>query len=181
MAAEGDGHDRPERRSATLRASSPHAEEAKPPRDKLQTPLYEAEVDPDIYFFGFDLTADEARGGSGEHDERRPGWFFVIKERPGEPRFGLDIDRDGEIQTVNDVTWDDAAPGSAPGAFVAGTSLATIDLKPLGPADSEKKDQRDDDLKIVNAPVSAARWAYILYQAPVIVAVHAAEMLPPPP
>jgi hypothetical protein len=157
------------------------AEEAKPPRDKLQTPLYEARVDPDITFFGFDLTTDEARGDSGEEDDDRPGWFFVIKERPGEPRFGFDIKREDEIQTVNDVAWDDAAPGSADGDFVSGTGLATIDLKPLGADDFEKKDQRDDDLKIVNAPLSAARWAYILYQAPVIVAVHAAEMLPPPP
>jgi hypothetical protein len=29
----------------------------------------------------------------------------------------------------------------------------------------------------VPAPTSAARWAYLLYQAPVMVAVHAAELL----
>ena len=157
------------------------AEEANPPRDKLQTPLYEARVDPDITFFGFDLTADEARGDSGEEDDDRPGWFFVIKERPGEARFGFDVDRDGEIQTVNDLSWNDAVPGGSEGDFVAATSLAAIDLKPLGPGDVEKTDQRADDLKVVSAPPSGARWAYILYQAPVIVAVHAAEMLPPPP
>jgi hypothetical protein len=48
-------------------------------------PLYEAKVEPDIYLLGFDLTADEARGGDGD-----AGWFFVLKERPGDPRFGVD-------------------------------------------------------------------------------------------
>jgi hypothetical protein len=57
--------------------------------------------------------------------------------------------------------------------------LSSIALAPLGPDAAEKTEQRADDLKVVGAPVSAARWAYILYQAPVIVAVHAAEMLPP--
>ena len=65
-------------------------EEASPPRTKVLTPLYEAKVDPDIYFFGFDLTVEKAKGGTGENPADDPGWFFVIKERPGEPRFGLD-------------------------------------------------------------------------------------------
>ncbi|MFT3901537.1 MAG: hypothetical protein QM727_00015 [Niabella sp.] len=39
-----------------------------PPPDQLKTPLYEARVEPDIYFFGFDLTVEEALGGTGETD-----------------------------------------------------------------------------------------------------------------
>ena len=35
--------------------------------DKIRSPLYEAKADPDIYFFGFDLTVAEAEGGTGEH------------------------------------------------------------------------------------------------------------------
>ena len=50
----------------------------------MRTPLYEAKVDPDIYFFGFDLTRRRRRkGGTGENPNDDPGWFFVIKERPG--------------------------------------------------------------------------------------------------
>ena len=52
--------------------------------------MFEAKVDPDIYFFGFDLTVEDVIGGTGENINDDPGWFFVIKERPGEPRFGLD-------------------------------------------------------------------------------------------
>jgi hypothetical protein len=156
------------------------AEQQAPPHAKLRTPLYEARVDPDITFFGFDLTETVARGGTGADPNDPAGWFFVIKERPGEPRFGFDIERAaGEpIQTVNDLAWNDAVPGGAPGDFVAAESLGTIALAQLGVGDVEKTEQAADDAKVVTAPLSAARWAYVLYQAPVIVAVHAAEMLP---
>jgi hypothetical protein len=47
------------------------------------------------------------------------------------------------------------------------------------PGEEEKEPQRKDDVQVSwNAGVSAAELAYIMYQAPVLVAVHAAEMLP---
>jgi hypothetical protein len=152
---------------------------AKPPRTKVRTPLYDAKVDPDLYFFGFDLTDEEARGGTGDNDSDPPGWFFVLKERPGEPRFGLDASRDGAdpIVTVNDLAWSDAGVGEG-GNLDAG-SLSALALAPPSAArdDLEKQPQHDDDVRVVPAAVSAARWAYLLYQAPVMVAVHAAELL----
>jgi hypothetical protein len=153
----------------------------RPPRSKVRTPVYQAKVDPDIYFFGFDVTADEARGGTGEHDTDPAGWFFVLKERPGEPRFGLDIARTaGEsVVTVNDIAWSDA--GTAPGANLSANALAVITLTPPSSAhdDLEKQPQHNDDVRVVGAPASSARWAYLLYQSPVMVAVHAAELLKP--
>ncbi len=150
-----------------------------PPRSKVRTPLYEAKVDPDIYFFGFDLTADDARGGTGDHDTDPPGWFFVLKERPGEPRFGLDHFRDAAdpIVTANDLAWSDTTV--APGGHLSATSFSALALvaPSAGRDDLEKQPQYDDDVKVVPAPPSAARWAYLLYQAPVMVAVHAAELL----
>src|SRR5439155_1492466 len=123
------------------------AEEASPPPAKLLLPLYEAKVEPDVYFFGFDLTTEKAKGGTGEHPTDEPGWFFVIRERPGEPRFGFDIARDGPIQTMNDLSWNDAAPGGTAGTYVSASSLAGIVLQALGPGDAEKGPERDDDLK----------------------------------
>ena len=41
--------------------------------------------DPDVAFFGFDLTDDELRLGDG--------WFFALQEQITEPRFGLDESR----------------------------------------------------------------------------------------
>jgi hypothetical protein len=155
------------------------AEMSKPPRSKVRTPLYEAKVDPDIYFFGFDLTVDEARGGTGDQETDPPGWFFVLKERPGEPRFGLDVSRapTDPVVTVNDLAWTDTTV--APGGHLSAASLSPLTLTAPSASrdDLEKQPQYDDDVKVVPAPTSAARWAYLLYQAPVMVAVHAAELL----
>src|SRR5690606_28932501 len=82
-------------------------------------------------------TTCEAMGGTGKEsdavDERcaqegiawhDPGWFFVIKERPGEPRFGLDIGgeqsavEDGRVEVWNDLSWDDVTPAVEEGGFI---------------------------------------------------------------
>jgi hypothetical protein len=154
------------------------AELENPPRDKVKTPLYEAKVDPDIYFFGFDLTIEEAKGGTGENPDDKPGWFFVIKERPGEPRFGLDIvDQDIEserkINVWNDLAWEDV---ELDGDFI-NIDTATVFLAP--PGDSQLNEQYDEDMHLTwNRDMNAAEVAYILYQVPVLVGVHASEMLP---
>lgn len=157
-------------------------DEDDPIADRIKTPLYEAKVSPDINFFGFDLTAAEAVGGTGEHKTDYPGWFFVIKERPGEPRFGLDINRDGDIHVWNDLSWNDALPVTAAGQFLEITdATATIVLTdPHGNPDlQEEFEQYDEDKFIVwDKNANAASLAYILYQVPVLVAVHASEMLP---
>jgi len=164
-----------ERRLAALTP----AEEDRPPRTKVLTPLYEAKVDPDIYFFGFDLTVDEAKGGTGENPTDDPGWFFVIKERPGEPRFGLDGERQPARSVWNDLSWPEVQP-AAPGSYIEiSTAPATFDLATPGSADSEKNEQHANDLLVPwSRNMSSAELAYILWQAPVLVAVHASEMLP---
>jgi hypothetical protein len=157
------------------------AEEADPPHDKVRIPLFDAKVEPDIYFFGFDLTEEQARGGTGEPDDPDPGWFFVLKERPGDPRFGLDIARDGQLQVWNDLAWPDVLPAAAaPGAVYirldAGSPTLAL-TEPTGP-DIEKHDQYLEDKALTwNASLNSADVAYILYQSPVLVAVHAREML----
>jgi hypothetical protein len=135
-------------------------------------------VDPDIYFFGFDLTIPEAKGGPGTNPADDPGWFFVIKERPGEPRFGLELTRTGPLEVFDELTWDDAVPGATPGKFLPAESLAAV--RPAAPPASDpegKKPQHEDDVQVDGAAVTAARWAYLLFRAPVMVAVHADEML----
>lgn len=162
------------------------AQEENPPRSIVKTPLFEAKVDPDIYFFGFDLEPLEARGGTGETqaDLNNPGWFFVIKERPGEPRFGLD-DNPGEetLNTWNDMTWKRALGGTdTAGAFIQITNATpTLSLtEPEEDSDvAEKRPQWEDDQNVSwSKNMNSADLAYILFQAPVMVAVHAAEMLP---
>jgi hypothetical protein len=137
----------------------------------VRTPLYEAKADPDIYFFGFDLTIDEVKGGSGENPTDDPGWFFVIKQRPGEPRFGLEVDGSAP-EIFDDLSWADA--GTVAGANLSAAALAN---PVLASATTEKQQQHTEDLLVAAAPASSARWAYLLYRAPVMVAVHADEML----
>jgi hypothetical protein len=155
------------------------AEFSKPPHTKVRTPMYEAKVEPDIYFFGFDLSAEDAKGKPGDTDNDPAGWFFVLRERPGEPRFGLDESRAAEerLVTVNDLAWSDT--GVAKGASLPASVLAAPVLAAPSSAhdDLEKQPQHDDDVRVVPAPVTSARWAYLLFQAPVMVAVHAAELL----
>jgi hypothetical protein len=55
------------------------------PTDELQ-PAFRGEMQPDLSFFGFDITTDQATGKGGE-----PGYYIVIQEHPTEPRFGLNV------------------------------------------------------------------------------------------
>jgi hypothetical protein len=55
------------------------------PTDELQ-PAFRGEMQPDLSFFGFDITTDEATGKGGQ-----PGYYIVIQEHPTEPRFGFDV------------------------------------------------------------------------------------------
>jgi hypothetical protein len=153
------------------------SEETSPPSSKIRVPLFEAKVDPDIYFIGFDLSAKLARGGTTASDD--PGWFFVIKERPGEPRFGMDDTVPGpnkpRLVNWNDLTWSDV--GTAPGAPI--TLDKTIGLVHYDPnIDLENKKIEDDAQAQWNPDVDAAELAYILYRVPVLCAVHASRMLP---
>ncbi|RKS28633.1 hypothetical protein BJ917_1529 [Pseudomonas sp. WPR_5_2] len=149
-----------------------------PPPSIIRMPLYEAKVDPDIYFFGFDLTVPEAKGGPGTNPADDPGWFFVIKERPGEPRFGLEINKTSRPELFDELTWDDAVPDVAAGAFLPAGVLNAVPLASPPAGDPEGKGpQHSDDLKVNGAAISSARWAYLLFRAPVMVAVHADEML----
>jgi hypothetical protein len=151
-----------------------------PVEDRLRTPLYEAKVDPDIVFLGFDLTAKEAKGGTGRPNDTEPGWFFVIKERPGEPRFGLDIARDGQLNVWNDLAWPDVLGDDDKGFLQIKSGGPTLTLTaPVLPELQEKTEQYEEDKAFHwHSDTNAAELAYILYQVPVLVAVHGSEMLP---
>lgn len=136
------------------------------PAQTIKNPIFKAEIDPDIRFLGFDLTKTVAKGNS-EVQVNDPGWFFVLQERPGEPRFGLDNLSDDSPETPsnwNKVAWEHL------GNF---ESLDFINLNlnsPAGPMTDEPDDQ-------FVWGKNAADMAYILYQVPVMVAFHGSDML----
>jgi hypothetical protein len=151
------------------------SEENNPPRTKLKTPLFEAKVDPDIYFFGFDLTAIQAKGGTKSEEDA--GWFFVIKERPGEPRFGLDTGLEEpapKLLNWNNLSWKKV--GTNDGEYI---SISNINLETGTDPNYEENKTDPEDVQAAWAPTSSsADIAYILYQVPVLVAVHGSRMLP---
>ncbi|RAY12576.1 hypothetical protein DPM19_23525 [Actinomadura craniellae] len=143
---------------------------------EIRLPLYEAKVDPDIHLLGFDLTAAEAEGENGD-----AGWFFVIKERPGDPRFGLDVGPSTRVEVWNDLSWPDVDPAGH-GFIRLDANTAPVPLQEFDDPidDQEKREQHLEDLSLPVwfAGLSAADIAYMLFQAPVLMAVHAQEMLP---
>jgi len=56
-------------------------------------PAFRGTMEPDLYFFGFDLTVDQMTGQAAD-GTRALGYYIVIQEQPTEPRFGLDVGTD---------------------------------------------------------------------------------------
>ena len=149
-------------------------------RELVKTPLYEAKVDPDIYFFGFDLTAETARGG--QIGGRRGGPGLVLRDQGAAGRAALrSRPRPGRapsrsIATWNELAWTDVVDGTTP----PGNSpdrregVGVADRRPGADAQAQHDEDRAFQWR---ADTDAAELAYILYQVPVLVAVHAAEML----
>src|SRR6185436_3004801 len=131
----------------------------------VKAPIFKAEIEPDVRFLGFDLTAGVAKGDP-DPAAANPGWYFVIQERPGEPRFGLD-DLSEESPTPptnwNELAWEHL------GNFA---SLGCIDFN----AGILDESITHPDNQFVWGR-NAADMAYILYQVPVMVAFHADDML----
>ena len=130
---------------------------------KVMFPTYQAELKPDIKLLGFDLTASMAKGDGTANNL---GWFFVIAEAPGEPRFGMDI----AYQPSEPFAWDDlswANVSTETGSFIRSNALADTGTEKwsLIPAANGKWGQ------------SAADMATILFQQPAMIVTHAKEML----
>ena len=65
-------------------------------------PIFSGTLDPDITFFGFEFTAEDAAGETVAEDptDENLGWFFVLEEPVGETRFGLDVATPGDYGSV---------------------------------------------------------------------------------
>jgi len=147
-------------------------------------PVFSAELEPDVFLFGFDLTAPDAIGErfpSGANiktmDDYDPGWFFVFRERPGQIKFGLDdytdqlgddtvMPTDDEPEDWNAMAWEYLVDEK-------------IDLE-----DYLLNFSRNISISNPPAGTTQAMWgdnaadlAAILLQSPVIFGRHAQEML----
>jgi hypothetical protein len=128
-------------------------------RKKVKFPLYRAEVAPDIKFFGFDLTEKHATGELPAPDLDNLGWFFVIMQAPGSPVFGMDINFN---QGDDGLSWDDLSWENFATEIKFITRTDAPDIQPPDP---------------IAWAADSASMAYILFQKPNMVAVHASKML----
>ena len=125
----------------------------------LKFPLYKAEIEPDIKFFGFDLTIEQAKGTVATSPfTDNLGWFFMIQQIPGEPQFGMDLHFD---QGSDGLSWDDLAWDR----FTEDIAFIKAGVQPTIDPETIKWGQ------------DAASMAYILFQKPSMVAIHANDML----
>ena len=113
----------------------------------------------------------------------------MIKERPGEPRFGLDVPGTASDMSVtslpswNDLAWSHVMADVTDGKFLTITGTRTISVPapgspPAGDNKDEEQQQLEDSHLQWKSTTNAAELAYILYQVPVLIGVHASEMLP---
>ncbi len=135
----------------------------------VRFPSFHASLDPDVAIYGFQgLDAELARGhrttDPTDPEPAAAGWFFVLKERPGQVRFGLDeLAPEGGLETWDDLSWEDIAlPDDSTYPLLADAA----GLAPATAADA-------------TWARSSADMAAILFQSPVLYARHAEEMLPP--
>jgi hypothetical protein len=138
------------------------------PGQTIKHPIFKAEFEPDIRFLGFDLTKKVAKGRS-VFTESDPGWFFVLQERPGEPRFGLDNKSEDSPETPsnwNQMAWEHLSNSD---------NLEVVDFVAHAPPAGAITESPDNQF---GWGENAADMAYIFYQVPVMVAFHAADMLP---
>lgn len=128
-------------------------------------PSFFYEVDPDIYFIGFSISRDDATTGEG--------YFFVMKERPGEMQFGLDIvanPRSAPTQW-DSLNWETDLPGVKDYIDLNKKDhtppLTVREGIPWGNGEPAK-----------GYPGNAANMAWILQQKPTSVAVHISKLIP---
>lgn len=89
-------------------------------------PIFRGTLPTDITFLGFNLSLDDARGGTAASPE---GFFFVFQEQPSEPRFGLEPTEQANPTTNwTDLAWTNFGGGGDGGGGAGGPIFQLPDL-----------------------------------------------------
>lgn len=140
-------------------------------------PIIRGNLDPNITILGFDLDKVEAKGNHTDN----PGWFFVLKERPGQLTFALDDNIDiitskSHFPDTLATKWNDLSWGHLVDTQDELNSLRHIIL--LSDSGDIRRIRADVADSSVIWGTNSADMAYILFQTPVLFARHAQELLP---
>ena len=135
----------------------------------VRFPIFRAEIQPDFRFIGFEMTITEAKGADNPKTESDDwGWYFILQQIPGEPRFGMDVTFSPDDDSSTPITWDDLAWNN----FDAGMPFVSTAVPPqpsfMNQLTAAERTQWGSH---------SADMAFVLYQKPVMIAVHAKEML----
>jgi len=127
-------------------------------------PSFRARVGGDIVILGFDLNESEVRGVNEDASAFVDyGYYFILQERPGQTRFGLDDPGDGGANQ-NIGSWDDLSWGHLDDQVNV--------IRPMF-------DISENEFNHAILYRSSADMASILYQKPFMMLVHGLEMLEP--
>jgi hypothetical protein len=159
-------------------------------------PIFRGTLPSDITFLGFNLSVDDARGGT---DSSPNGFFFVFQQQPSEPRFGLEPTSDGEITDWATLAWTNFGGGSftlpslgntTRGKIMAASPWrlvsqvlsivkANVSLPDfLSPAAGPSNVAVAGDDNNNHWGVDSAQTAYIMLRVPFRIAIHSDLMLP---
>ena len=169
-------------------------------------PIFRGTLPTDITFLGFNLSEDDARGGTHDSPD---GFFFLFQQQPSEPRFGLEPVEDANpITHWSDLAWTNFGGGgggipfklpdlglttrartikTSPwrlasqvfGMVVNGTSVPDQlkpSLMPTRVAIAADPENPDDPTN--KWGVNSAQTAYILLRLPFRILIHADLVLP---
>ncbi|MGC2109994.1 MAG: hypothetical protein WA655_10790, partial [Candidatus Korobacteraceae bacterium] len=168
-------------------------------------PIFRGTLPNDITFLGFNLSREDAKGGTTQSPD---GFFFVFQQQPSEPRFGLEpVEDSNPITHWADLAWTNFGGGEGPpfqlpdlglttraqtlklapwrlasqvfGMVVSGTSVPDFLSPSLTPVRvAIAADANDPDDPANKWGVNSAQTAYILLRLPFRILIHADQMLP---
>jgi hypothetical protein len=156
--------------------------------EDVKFPEFRGRLDPDVTFFGFDLSPEEALYDPYHENDTEPddwpneGWFFVFQEPPGETRFGLDEPADGGgagggagPPSFADLSWADVTDGDP-------DDVTYIDVTDSPPGRENWTVQGGDQRFATDDSATwghnSAHMARLTWQLPVRVSIHADDMIP---
>lgn len=145
----------------------------------VKFPIFRANLNPDIVLLGFDVSKDEALGLTAASDplKTNAGWYFVFRERPGQLRFGLDMPSGDTSGT----SWDDLSwanmDASGDVENVKTINISNASTNPLIISLNTSSIPLVGTLPNVQWGANSAVMAWILNQAPSMVAIHAEDMI----
>lgn len=171
-------------------------------------PIFRGQLSDDINFLGFNLSEDEARGGTTNAPN---GYFFVFQQQPSEPRFGLEpSEPKGGVTNWAELAWTNFGGAKAGGGAYQlpdlGNNTRALKVKNnpwrlsaqvfslmlsgatvpdiLSPGTQPTRftlaaDKHNEKDPANKWGVNSAQTAYILLRLPFRVLIHADLMLPP--